>query len=208
MGGFPSSKRLGDCVSSTQGTTPLSRVRESLESLNVGDFPDPTIDVSFASVIQTFRNLLHLNVMVNCRDGQCIFKLNNDNVAELAMALPRLDSLLLGYPCDENTCATTVACLLPISVHCARLQSLGIHFNTTNIVDDLKDISEDPRFQELRSLQKCTLSCLDVHEMSLTFDDSEFETVARGMVDIFPNLERCDGWDEFNWELAEVQGLV
>ena len=201
-------KRLGDCVPSTQGGTPLSRVRESLESLNVGDFPDPIIDVPFASMIQTFRNLVHLDIMVSCRDGQCIFKLNDDNVTELVTTLPRLDSLLLGYPCDENTCATTVACLLPISVHCPRLQSLGIHFNTTTIVDDLKNISEDPRYQELRSLRKCALSCLDVHEMPLTCDESDFGAVARGITVIFPNLERCDGWDEVNWELAEVQGLI
>ena len=175
-------KRLGDCVSSTQGTAPLSRVRESLESLDIGNFPDPIIDVPFASIIRTFRNLAHLNVMIGCHrevhNGPCVFKLNNDNVSELAMALPRLDSLLLGYPCDKNTCATTVACLLPISVHCAGLQSLEIHFNTTNIVDDLKNISEDPRFQELRSLGKCALSCLEVHEIPLTIDESEFETVA------------------------------
>ena len=201
-------KRLGDCVSSTQDSTPLSRVRESLESLNVGDFPNPIIDVSFTSIIRAFRNLLRLNVMVNCSDGQCVFGLNNDNVTELAVALPRLDSLLLGYPCGENTCATTVACLLPISVHCPGLRSLGIHFNTTNLIDDLKSISEDPRFQELRSLGKCTLSCLGVYDTPLTIDESDFETVACGTTVIFPNLERCNGWEEVNWELAEVQGLV
>jgi len=203
-------KRLGDCVSSTQGTTPLSGMRESLESLEIGDFPDPIIDVSFVSIIQTFRNLAHLNVMVDCygedHNGQCVFKLNNDNVAKLAMALPQLDYLLLGYPCHKNTCATTVACLLPISVHCVRLQSLEIHFNTTNIVDDLKNISEDPRFQELHSLRKCALSCLDVYQTPLTFDKSDFETLARGMRAIFPNLERCDGWNEFNRELAGFRG--
>ena len=120
--------------------------------------------------------------MVDCHrevhNGPCVFKLNNDNVSELVMALPRLDFLLLGYPCNKNTCATTVACLLPISVHCAGLQSPEIHFNTTNIVDDLENISEDPRFQELRFLQKCALSCLEVHEIPLTIDESEFETGA------------------------------
>jgi hypothetical protein len=40
---------------------------------------------------------------------------------------------------------------------------MEIHFNTTNIVDDSKDISENLRFQELHSLPKCTLSRLDVY---------------------------------------------
>ena len=199
-------KRLQGCVSSTQGATPLSRVRESLEYLSIGKFPGPITGSSFTSAIQTFRNLVILGVSVNCRDGRCMFELNNDNVAELAIALPRLHTLLLGYPCSNNTCATTVACLLPISVHCTGLRTLGIHFNTTNIVDDLKNISEDPRFQELRSLQKCGLWRFDVHRMSLTLDESGFKTVVRGMMNIFPDLERCDGWDDFNWRLAEVRG--
>jgi len=199
-------ERLGDRVPSTQGTTPLPGVRGSLEYLNIGNFPDASIDPSVTSSIQTFRNLVGLSVMVVCHDGQCVFKLNGDNVAELTMALPRLNSLLLGYACDKNTCATTVACLLPVSVHCVGLQSLGIHFNTTNIVDDLKNISEDPRFQELRSLQKCALSWLDVRRIPFTLNESDFGTVARGMMDIFPDLDHCDGWDEFSWKLAEVRG--
>ena len=199
-------KRLGARVSSAQSATPLARVRESLRTLDIAAFPDPIIDSSFTSVIQTFRNLAYLIVAVVCCNGQCVFNLNNDDVAELAMALPRLEFLLLGYPCDKNTCATTVACLLPLSVRCARLQSLWIHFNTMNIVDDIKTISEDPRFQRLRSLRKCALSCLNVHKLPLTLDGSELETLARGMTDIFPNLECCDGWDEFNSKLAEVQG--
>ena len=57
-------------------------------------------------------------------------------------------------------------------------------------------------------MRSLALSCLKVHEIPLTIDESEFETVARGMTAIFPNLERCDGWDEFNRELAEIQMLI
>jgi len=90
---------------------PLSVVEESLRAL---DFPSSVIDAPFVSLIQTFRNLVNLKVGVNCHgDGgedQCIFKLNNSNVTELAMALPRLEALLLGHPCSNNTCTTTAAC--------------------------------------------------------------------------------------------------
>jgi len=37
---------------------------------------------------------------------------------------------------------------------------LEIHLNTTNIIDDFKNISEDYLFQELRSLPRCTLTHL------------------------------------------------
>jgi len=75
---------LGGCAA------PPSKVKESLKSLKL---PSPTINASL-SLIQTFRNLVDLRMNANC-DGtggepKCIFILNNDNVTELAKALPEL----------------------------------------------------------------------------------------------------------------------
>ena len=202
-------KRLEDRVSVTQGTTPLYRVKESLKSLSV-DVPSttPIIDISLTSPIQMFRNLVTLDVVVGCGQGQCAFKLNNDDVTNLALALFQLERLHLGFPCQENTCTTTVACLLPISVYCVKLEILEIHFNTTNIVDDLKNIPADPKFQELRSLPRGALWHLGVHGMPLILDESDFETVVDGMVDIFPSLTRCAGYGDTWVKLTkEIEAL-
>lgn len=184
--------------------TPLSKVKESLESLNVEEpiLLGPTIDVSVITTIRMFRNLVYLDVGAYCHEegeGQCTFKLNNDDVTALVITLPRLESLRLGYPCSENTCATTVAFFLPISVYCPNLQKLEIRFNTTNIVDDFKNISGDPRFQELLPFPRCPLTCLEVYQTQLTLDEPGIETVVNGMIDIFPSLERCDRIDERLW---------
>lgn len=88
------------------------------------------------------------------------FKLNNDDVTELAAAMPLMEYLLLGRPCTENACTTTTVCLLSISVYCPKLEVLEIHSNITSIVDDLKNISVDPKFEELRSLPRGTLERL------------------------------------------------
>ena len=152
-----------------------------------------------------FRNLVNLDVGGECRDRQCTFELNNNNVTELAMALPQLESLILGYPCDKNTCVTTVACLLQISVHCINLQWLVIHFNSTNIVGDLKNISADPLFQELRSLPRCRLWYLGVFNIPLVLDETDFETVVDGMRGIFPYLRGFTGsirWGKLSKKLG------
>ena len=111
--------------------------------------------------------------------------------------------------CHENACATNIACLLLISVHCVKLEELEIHFNTMNIVGDLKDISQDPRFQELRSLPRCELTCLDVSRAPLTLDEPGFETVVNGMMDIFPALDSFAGdeeaWAQVNERIDELQ---
>ena len=208
-------RHLERSVSGTQGMTPLSKVKGSLESLNIEQFPDPIVDPPFASTIQTFRNLVNLGVAVKCyvesREAQCAFKLNNNGVAELATVLSRLEHLNLGQPCSENTCSTTVACLLRISAFCVKLRKLEIHFNTTNIVDDFKNLSGDPRFQELRSLPRCPLTHLGVWKTPLTLDDPDFETVANGMVDIFPSLQSCSGaegvWRKLNLRIAGLRAI-
>ena len=205
-GWFPLLRCLEGGTSTTQGVTPLSRAKESLKVLRVEDMSGLNVDPSSVSTIQCFRNLVDLRVRVHCpsRDerGQCNFKLNNDDIAELAMALTQLQSLVLGYPCFKNTCLTTIACLLPISVHCSKLRKLKIHLNTTNIVDDLRNILEDPQFQQLRSLPKCPLTYLGVYRTPLRLDESDLETVAKGIVDIFPSLTDFDGFEESWIELS------
>ena len=212
-GWLPLLRRLDDDSSTTQCVTPLSKAKEFLKVLNIEDIPGINIWASFVSSVQRFRNLIRLCVGVCCHDedyrGKCIFELNDDDVTELAMTLTQLEYLLLGHPCFENTCLTTVACLLPISVHCSKLKKLEIHFNTTNIVDDLRNISEDSRFQQLRSLPRCPLTFLDIYEMPLRLDESDFEIVVKGMVDIFPSLTHFEGpeegWDELSGKIAAFQ---
>ena len=205
--------RLEDSAATTQGVTPLSKAKESLKVLNIEDIFCISIDAPFVSTIQCFWNLVKLSIEVYCdnirRRGQCVFKLNNNNVTELAMALTQLESLLLGRTCLENSCLTTVACLLPVSIHCNKLGKLGIHSNTTSIVDDFKNALEDPRSQQIRSLPRWLLTYLDIFRVPLDLDESGFETVVKGMIVIFPSLKRCEGlgreWNELPEETSELQ---
>ena len=191
--------RLEDGASTTQGLAPLSRTKESLQVLNIEGISGIDIDYSSVSTIQIFRNLAVLNVDVSCHDGanrgKCIFELDNDDVTEFAMVLTQLETLFLGHACFENTCLATVACLLPISIHCSKLELLEIHFNTTDIVDDFKNIYEDPQLQQLRSLPRCPLMRLDVYQILLNLDESDFGIVVNGMIDIFSSLNIVKGSD-------------
>ena len=205
-------ERLENQSPVTEGVAPLFRVKKSLEILNIEGYLGPIIDVSFTSPIKMFRNLVYLNIGVYCyvgdNEGECTFKLDNGNVTSLAMELSQLKTLLLGHACFENTCLTTVACLLQISVHCIRLKYLEIHFNTTNIVGDLKNMPGDPQLQGLRASPRCMVTCLQAYRMPLTLDERGLETVANGMVDIFPSLERCEGFEGAWKKLSErIRGV-
>ena len=206
---LPLFERPEDGGSIVQNAPPLSRVKASLKSLKVEGSSGLVIDVFFTSPFRTLRNLVDLCVEVGCpyEADKCAFKLDDDSITKLVMALPQLQGLYLGSPCRKNTCTTTVASLIPISVHCVKLRQLGIHFNTTNIIEDLVNISKDPRFQHIRSLPRCTLSRLFVGEIPLTLDGPGFETVVDGMIDIFPSLERCvaigPDWNEISERMAK-----
>ena len=140
---------------------------------------------------------------------------NNRNFILTCAICPTLIRLGLTSRC--NICSTNVACLLPISVHCVKLQKLQVHFTTTNIVGDLKNISEDPRFQELWSLPKCVLSHLDVWRIPLTLNEFSLKIVADGMIAIFPSLECCPGlgggpqgmlgWRELSEKIARLREM-
>ena len=214
-GWLPLFKRLEHAVPTARGVEPLSRMKESLRFLNIRKLYGFIIDISFTSPVQIFRNLVSLNVGARCRDedgnDRCVFKLNDDSSTKLATALPQLESIFLGHPCSKNTCTTTVACLLQISVHCIKLRNLAIHFNTTNVVDDFKNMSQDPRFQPLRSLPRCPLSRLGVHLTPLTLDEPGVETVAHGMIDIFPSLKYFEGfadaWEEISERITKLREM-
>ena len=55
-------ERLEGGISATRGTTPLSRVKNSLAGLKIKPGPSgPVVDVSFTSKVQMFRGLVDLN---------------------------------------------------------------------------------------------------------------------------------------------------
>ena len=209
---LPLFRRLERSVPTVQTVTPLSKMKKSLRSLSVEDTSGSIIDVTFTSTIQMFSNLVTLQAEMYCHDdgeeGECTFKLNNDDVAKFAMSLPQIEYLLLGYPCAKNTCATTVACLVPISAYCVKLRDLGIHFNTTNILDDLESVSKDPKFQALRSLPRRALTRLNVYYTPLALDGLDLETAVKGMVDIFPSLERCGSAPRADRVWGTISGII
>lgn len=161
-----------------------SSARGTLELLNC---PRKTIvDSTFLSSIVEFCDLVILRVGASCRDAEgCSFRMTDDNVNDLAAALPRLEILELGEPCFSNTCNNTVASLLSISAHCLDLTALKIHFNTLTIVEDIQRMLDGGSG---RDKAKCKLKDLNVGCMPLEVREEDIETVAMGLKAIFPCL--------------------
>ena len=126
--------------------------------------------------------------------------MTDDDMEGLTAELPRLKGLELGIPCPSNSCNTTVASLLPISVHCLDLTTIGAHFNTRTIVGDVQRLLNEGvgREKAKRKLRGLTVGC-----SPLEVSEDDAETVAMAFKVIFPFLEDFDslgfnGWDEVN----------
>ena len=104
---------------------------------------------------------------------------------DLASALPRLKTLLLGEPYLFGTCNTTVASLLSISVHCPDLTALKTHFNTRTIVSDMQRLLDGGAG---RDKAKCKLRGLSVGYSPPRVGGEDLETVVMGFKAIFPHL--------------------
>jgi hypothetical protein len=165
------------------------------EALKFLDCPDSTIiDSTFLSSIVRFRSLVRLQVHTVCPRGGvdgCFFRIADDDVKDLAAALPHLSHLRLGQPCYSNTCNTTVTSLMSISAHCPDLAVLETHFNTRTIVSDMRRLLDGDAG---RDEAKCKLRKLCVGIMPLEVREEDIQAIARGFNVIFPYLTDIGGY--------------
>ena len=179
------------------------RLKATLTRLGFRD-PIP-INTTFISSLLFFPNLVTLHTQrSSCVDGvDCIFSLVDQDVVRLSAALPLLELLELGNPCRRNTCRTTISCLLALSVHCKRLRTLRIHINTSNLINDVQSMSEDPNFRGLGSLPtRCSLRWFHVRDLPFPrgTSDRDITTIAMGFVYIFPSLVGVHWCNDPGWE--------
>ena len=168
-------------------------------------FPKVIIDAAFMSPIILFHGLVILRLTVACYTvGGCAFNLTDDDIAEIAPALPCLVVAMLGIVCLENSCRTTVASLASLSEHCRGLQDLEIHFNTANLRNDLDAVSADPRLDSLPSLRTCDVFHLELSNAPYTISEDDVVPVLRGFRRVFPSLAGISGSDD-NWSLLSLR---
>ena len=160
---------------------------------------DTILNSTLLSSILEFQNLVVLSMDTYCpEEGGCGFHLTDDDMENLAAAIPRLKILQIGLPCRFNFCNTTVASLLSIYTHCLDLESLEIYFNTLTIVEDMQCLlSMSSGYDKA----KCRLWDLVVGYILLGVGKEDIELIMMGFKVIFPCLtdfaDYCGHW----WKL-------
>ena len=185
------------------------------DSLPIINYHHPSlpIDSSFISRFIPFTGLVELRLRNECTyGGPCASRFTDEDVECLAIALPKLEALTLGeWPCDSDTCPTTIRSLLSLSIHCPKLRYLNLHFRTTNLRADILDLLGDAYSQGLHLRPKCVLRTLVTQDMPLNLSDYDPVLVSIGLLMIFPSLDMFVAspsvWTQLGF-LVKVFGLV
>lgn len=133
----------------------------------------------------------------------CISRFTDQGVEALAIALPRLEYLILGeWPCGANTCPTTILSFLFLSVHCTKLKQLSIHFRKPNMPMDVIAMLDYACSHDLHRRSKCVLETLVTGDQIPQFEDHK-SVVSMGMAMVFPSLTRFGGSMHWSVEMTE-----
>jgi len=169
------------------------------DSLHKVSYHHPTAGLPMSSSLVSkflpFTDLVDLRIRMTCVPftGPCASKFTDKDVEHLAIALPKLETLMLSErPCNSDMCPTTIRSLLFLSVHCTRLTHLNIHFRTGNLRADILDMLGDAYLQGLHSRPKCALKTLVTQEMHFYLSDYDHVLVPMTLLMIFPSLSNFE----------------
>lgn len=148
----------------------------------------------------SFRQLKVLDIEFSCRDG-CSSRMDDEIIATLAQAMPKLEILQLGgAPCQVPS-NVTVRGLIALAHHCIGLSKLRIHFQTESliaaIVNEIVPFAPGGQSHPPRGI--CALTSLEVGKIPMPTQSTL--TAALTLLRIFPHLLDIKYADE-GWKLV------
>jgi hypothetical protein len=173
-----------------------------------------SVDVALLFHITLFRGLVLLILESFCSSrGGCAFCSTDDDIAEVATALPNLVNTAFRNVCAAKSWRTTVTSLLFLSTRCKNLEFLEVHFNTVNLRDNLQFALVDPRLHNSHPVsgrRPVSLSLSETPVRSTRLED--VGPVLAGLPKIFPSLSEINGSDagrkKLSSRLKEVGATV
>ena len=149
------------------------------------------------SYLLPFTRLKTLVIGFPC-DDSCSSRVDDNAIMNLARAMPKLESLLLGdSPCGKIPTGVTVKGLAVLAGHCPDIRNLCVHFQVTDLsapaANDgmASDVgSADPR-------RDCALTDLEIGDIPVA--EVLVLAVAQALVRVFPRIITFSNCTDDNW---------
>ena len=147
-----------------------------------------------------FTQLRYLVIESSCDSG-CSSNVDDDIIATLARAMPKLEILQLGSPpCRDILTGATAKGLVVLSHHCPNLYTLRIHFQVASLcAPTITEAAPNVASTGLR--RDCALTQLEVGKIPVPGES--VLVVALTLLLIFPHLRCVHSSEIENWEKVE-----
>ena len=209
----------------------LDSVRFRLESRPIGDFLEAFKVAALSSSIQDtlseiflstewswnpnyssllpFTRLVHLNIESAC-DDHCS-SVDDDIVIDLSLAIPKLETLVLGdAPCGQFTGGVTAKGLVALAHNCPDLSSLIVHFQVASLCDPQTGLETTRDARHTASWTGCALTQLEVGDIPVP--EESISMVALTLLRIFPRIETIScfsgAWDEIEDVIRRSKRII
>ena len=130
-------------------------LHQTLTMLFVTPGGDFDLDKTTIRPFLFLNQLTQLDITLVCTQDRCSYKLTDEDLEELVVAMPKLEILSFGsFPCARPV-NNTVKSLTSIAKHCKHLEQLVVHINVEAIVTRAlqgDDGREDPALEDRLSV--------------------------------------------------------
>ena len=208
---FPAAT-VGTFLPATLATLRPRGLHQTLTRLSITPEGDFNLDGAALRPLLFLNQLTMLEVWLHCSQGQCPYKLSDENLEALVKAMPKLKSLCLGsIPCSHPA-NTTLKSLVSIAKYCKYLDELVIHTNVETIIAGVPQYDnwgEDRTLEALNpTLVGCPLRNIIFGPCFIPGEQRGAVTFALTLLRLFPSLVRATAFHptpetDPQWELVD-----
>lgn len=188
-----------------------SGARETLRVLRINASRPWDVSKTTVTPLLSLRNLTTLEIHTPCHTHTCAFDLADNDVAQLASSLCKLETLVLGGPRCENPPPTfTMDGLFFLSKYCTFLLELEVHFNAphSKIFDYSASVADERRVPIktiFTQVSNCNLRWLYVRELPFPTAPNSVGIMTYFLIHIFPHLDTIAHTGNLSEQWAETQ---
>ena len=190
----PESEQIGDFLGAFERAALAASVQNALSNFVL--YTRYSWDPKLSSLL-SFTQMKTLSIHFPCDRG-CYLRVGDDDIINLARAMPELEILRLGdRPCRRIPTGVTAKGLAVLAHHCPNLSVLCIHFQVASLTLPPATFSMTPKTEPAVLLRGCALKDLTVGEIPIP--EQSVLMVALTLVRIFPRIENVI-YDDAGWQ--------
>ena len=181
---YSESEKIGDPLGAFESVALAGSAQNTLSEFRFDT--SGSWDPNYSSLL-SFHQLKIVVILFSCGGG-CSSRVDDDIIASMARAMPKLEILLLGYPPCGTPTGITANGLIGLARLCPRLSELRIHFQAATLVEAATSatLRSPPDSESVVLREDCALTDLEVGRIPIPAGSGP--AIASILLQIFPRI--------------------